>query len=725
MGLSPLTLEGCSTEGDMAGLGGSVLNHATLVRDSILISVNAISTEKAKTALDNINKYYDKMIAPNDPATVAKNVGLLTPTPTVPEQEERLQPYGLILIRKIIYAKGIDDNIENFRKLFFALGSDVSLFLNLIASTDPFIVVQTRITVRALPPGQWTLDAARTYFSNDAIEQIYTAGNGTVYVVLPQFLSVNKSAVQTALETGVPKEEIVTQLFWLNEINTNSANINRLTDNMGLQGDELTAVLTGTSVKSVVPTTIEDLRTQSDQTVGTTLKQIELLNSRFQISDSSTVETLRKEIQATVLKEKTILLELENKVRFNPIVLTRPQDITDFLKKNKQEDLPYLFASRRSVLSIDFQISIADLNKKISQVAAIPAMSNTVSSAFSNLNNTTVDPDVDSTNQSLIQNECAHSSLIKAGNLKWSDLSLAYQCTASLKVRPTIVPTTNIPVIGYPSADSPSSILVNRSDLNVSLSIPDLFDQILHNAVGTTAVDAITAFVALLKSIRAGVDAIIKPLLDKVSDIYAQIESFLARHLSYFGTASLDSSLLKCALNLNLRSDLPIFVDIPPLLLQLRNEVNALLAQIAKIMDDFLTKYLCLDLNFLNDLLKSTTSFLPSFCKTDTFTLPDALQQAFADLRTALQAESKTYLNFSRNTIKIQASVESAIAKVDTFKQDVACNQTPLNSRFMTQFRAEINPAFGTNPLASVSNSITGAGNTISSAVNSLIPPRG
>lgn len=718
---SDLVLTGCSTEGDLAALAQGVLDQAALVRDQILQQVQAVNPAAAQSLINTLNGQYDQVISPADNTIVSAQIGLLPEQPTEADDESRLEPLGLIMIRGIIYAVGTETNIDQFRKLFFAVGSNVNLFLQLVHSTDSLIVVQTRLIVQKLPTTQqtWTIEQARTLLQNDAIEEIYVAGDSASYVVVPQFLAVNKSAQQTAFELNIDRNEIVTQVFWLRSVDTSSARINQLTS-LGLDADERTSILTGQAVKDVAPTSIETTRVISDQLISQALSQINLLNSRFSQLDAPSKTSLRNEILLSISQDRTVMLTLERQVRFQPVLITRPEDIDDFLVLNSQADLPYLFATRRTVSSINFQVSQTELSRRIVAASNIPSGSNTVSSILSNTTGTPLDQDVSSTNQSLVFNECGNSTLSKPGDLRWLDLNTSFQCLSSIKVRPTVTAASNVPVIGYQSFDSPSSIMVRRADLYATLKIPNIFDNII--ALARPISDALTAalqvLIAMIKQLRAAIDAVLKPLIAKVQAIVAQIESFISRHMSYFGQATVDSSILKCALNLDLQPSLPFLDDIAPFLDQLRKELKNLLAQIAQIISDFLSKLLCLPITFLNNMLKSATSFLPAICKTDTFKLPPDLEAALVELRDGFQVESTNFTNFSRNLLRLQADIQTIPAKVTQFREDLACNQTPLNSRFMTVFRKDVNTSIGTNPISSIAS---GLGSTI----GGLVPPRG
>lgn len=724
---SNLTLQNCSNEGDLAQIAQAILDEAAKVRDEILSQVNELTSATVAEAVDEANKKYDTAIAPNNSDEVSEQIGLPKKDPSPSEDEARLEPLGLVMVRGIIYASGVvEDNIERFRKLFFAVGSNVDLFLSLVKSSENLIVVQTRLIIRRLPmTGKaWTLGEARDLFKNDAIEKLYQAGDGAYYAITPQFLAVNKSVKQTALEVNVPENEIVTQVFWLREIEQTSARINQLIS-LGVGADERTSILNNQPLKDVRPTVVADLRTNMDRSVGKALDQMQLLNTRFSQVPVPVRESFRSEILTSLNEGRGILLELERKVRFSPVFISRPEDIEDFLKKNKTEDLPYLFSQRRTVKAINFQINASELAALIQSAALIPAGSNTVSSVLSNQPPILLDYDVDSTNESWALNECGRLSLLKQGDLMWGDLSAAYLCVSSIRTRPVIPTPSNVPVIGYDSQDSPSSIMFRRANLVLTLDIPNLFEKILELAKPLTDVvrEGIRVFIAMIKAMRSAVDAVLKPLIEEVKGVVAKIEAFLSRHLSYFATAGIDSSILKCALNLDLRTTLPFLSDIAPFLETLSRQLQNLISKIALIMSAFLDRLLCLPLNFLNDLLKGSTSFLPPFCRTESFKMPADLEAALAELRQSFQIEQAVYRNFSQNLFRLDVAIATAPSQIDSFRESLVCNQSPLNSRFMDIFKKGF--GVGTNPLGAVAGRLNQMGSSPLSRGAQLIPPRG
>lgn len=705
---SDLFLSNCSTEGDLAQLAQALLDNTASIRDKLLQDVVALSTSEVSSQIDVLNAMYDKHISPNKNDDIALQVGLPTANPDATEDESRLEPLGLVLVKQIVYSVGSDSNIENFRKLFFAVGSDSTLFLKLVRSTENLIVVQTRLKVKRLPASQqtWTLAEARSVLANDAIEAVYKAGDGAHYTVVPTFLAVNKSIKQTALELKVPENEIITQVFWLKEVQQNSAKINQLTA-YGLGTDERSSVLTSESIKYLKPSTISNLRAQFDASVRKTLDQMELLNKRFSLIDMAAREVLRFEIQASITASKNLLLQLQQKIRFSPVLLESPEDIESFLTLNSEQDLSYLFSTKRSVTSIDFKVSRDELIKKIKSASAIPAGSSTVSSLLSN-KPSSLDVDVDATNLASCLNECGSLSLAKRGILLWTDLKTSHKCIASTKIRPEIKEINLVPIIGYDSMDSAASILARRANLSATLKIDNIFKDVqlaadISSAVSKTSQSlsiAIKVLISMLKGAKAALDAVVKPLVSKIKEEVAKIEAFLSRHASFFATGSVDSSILKCALKLDLQFSLPFLADIAPFVEILSNSLKNLIGKVSKIISEALEKLICIPINFLNDLLKSATaSYLPAFCKLDTFKLPADLEAALLELRSVYTVENVNFSNFSKNLIRVQASAEALNSKLDSFKEDLVCNQTPLNSRFMNTFRKDIDAGFGTNPL--------------------------
>jgi len=713
-----LRLKDCQTDGLLPEIAQQLLDEVALVRDELLVQVNAINPADASAAVQAMNEAFDHFLAqapiPLTNEEVSGQVGLPTEEPSELEDESRLEALGLVLVRGILYAQGNNQNIENFRRLYFAVGSNLTTFLDLVQGTENLILVQTRLVVKVLPSDRtdWTVTDAREIFQNDAIEAVYRAADARFYAVVPQFLNVNVSVAQVAQQFGIPRDEVVTQVFWLREVEQNTARINQLTG-LGIQGDELTSILTGEPVKDIRPSTISSLRDNLIVKTSKATSQIEFLNGRYSRVDDAVRSQIRSEILFSVEEARALILLLERKVRFAPILLVRPEDISDFLVLNSQNDLSYLFSEKRSVSSIDFEVSREELRAIIARAARIPAGSNTVSSLLSNQQPVLVDSDVNSSNASWTRNECARIKMSSELPMRYEDLQTSYACLRSSTLLPPAVPTSSVPVVGYDGYDSPSSVMFRRVDFFATLKIQNLFDEIIAVAdpLSKTLSEALKVLIAFLKASRAAVDAVLGAIIDKINAVVSQIEALISRYYSYFGTATLDSSILKCAFGFELRPTLPFLSDIEPAVEILRRTLKNLLAQAAQVVGDYMSRLVCIPINFLNDLTKGATAYLPALCRVDSFKLPAELESLLVELRDSFTLESVNIRQFGRSLVRIEASVQALPAKLENFREDLVCNQTPLNSRFMKSMREQVDASFGTNYLAALTEK--------------LLPPRG
>ena len=204
-------------------------------------------------------------------------------------------------MRGILYGSSTTNNIQNFRKLFFALGSNVSRFLEVVRLGEPVVVIQTRLVIRNLPASQsqWTVQQARVALSNDAIEAVYQTADGTFYCVVPQYLGYNKSKEQVSQEFSVPLAEITTQVFWFRTVSTQANLLNRLVD-YGITNNELSSVLTEQSLVQTRPSVVETLRAEHEANVRRTLEQIEFLNSRWSQYTPNDIQGFRLEVQTSL-----------------------------------------------------------------------------------------------------------------------------------------------------------------------------------------------------------------------------------------------------------------------------------------------------------------------------------------------------------------------------------------------------------------------------------------
>lgn len=706
----------CAVDGDLAQALSDMQQQIGETTQSILDEIQALPVDL--TLIPQGHDIMDQMVllSPNPlpRATVANNTGIPQSDPTQTDDEYRLEQLGLIMIRGVLYLADKSGNIEGYRRLYFALGADLTLFLSVVESGAAFAVVQTRLQVKPLPSqgSAWTLLAAQTLFNNPAIEAVYVGGDGQSYVVVPEFLALNQAKDQVSRINSIPEEEIFTQVFWFTQISQTPQTVGQLT-RMGLSSDELGACLLGERYITFASSTVQGYSTAAGIATAKAVAQLNLLSSRFARVDAASKASLVQEANASIAEARLQWLAYQEGVREWTTLLVRPADITDFLNKNPQADLPYLFTQRQTVTGINFQATASDLISSLNQATNISAGSSTVSSLIVNSQATTIDPTVDQANLAWVQNTCA-SNQIAGRQVSYEQVITSGLCLNSTLSNPptatSVTLTSATPVAGYASYDSPASLVSRQMNYNISLNT----DGIL-NELSKLADDALLpvklflrALIALLTTIKAAIDSVFKSLNALVAPLVAQIEGFMSRFMAFHGTANLNSSVLKCALGLDIALSLPLLDDLAAFLNSLKAKLNNILASIAKVIADILTKLLCIPINFINSFLKQAQSMLPAFCQLNKASLPSDVEALIQQLLNMFQMQSDNFTSFSRDFLRVTAGIKSAPLKLGQFMGSLVCDN-PATSSLLSSMTLTLSA--GANPLNAASGILPSTSN--------------
>jgi hypothetical protein len=710
-----LRLKNCEIEGDLAA---SVLDIAQEVGDAtreLINDLDGISLQASEVG--QINNLLDQLAlqapTPQSPDTIALSIGIPTVNAPTEEMEERIEQLGLVVLRGVAWVPNGSGNIEAFRRLYFALGADSSRMLSFVQGQDPLVVVQTRLTVKKLPLSSvsWTVPLAREALSNPAIEQIYTAADNNQYCIVPSFLGTNLSREQARLQYGVPEREILTQVFWLREVRQDAGTVSSL-QGYGLTAQEVSAALSGQRLLEVRPTAADQYRVDAGVETSKAIAQLRLLQGRFSLLDTPSKLSLKFEALASTDAAREQWWGLQRAVRFYSTVLERPEDLSDFLSKHPQEDLDYLFGTRRTVRGIAFQADLATLLRSIRQVLSVQASNTTVSTLLVNREALLLDHDIDTANASLCRNECA-VNLLSGTDVRYDSIVTAISCLqGSLEQEPAPVPRT-VPQIGYVSFDSPADFLMGSLDFTLSLGIDDsiaeLEKAILESGVVTGTTKAVLAITSVLRDAQNGIDQVFDHYRDVVERDLAHLNEMMSKYSSFVGTVAIDSSVLKCSLGYSLDADIPALTELQGLIETLRRKLKNVLAKLAQAVAKMLDKILCTPLNLLNGLINKAESFLPEFCQVARVSLPAAIEAAMVELRQKFDMQNSTVQAFSRDLIRVSASLQGAPAKLEQFKQGLAC-ESQANNRFFKALNVSVGSSQLTgalaNPAAVVANTV-------------------
>ena len=718
--MATVQLQTCVAEGDLAAALLAFEEQLGDAAQNILNQISQFDDIAGNTALIlQGQNLLNQEILPMTSDDLTNQSGLPLPAPVDPilADEARLAAFGLYLIHGIIWLKGGNGNIEDFRRLFFAVGSDLNMFLSIVNSGKPFVVVQTHLQVKQLPQtGQWTVDQARALFQNDAIESVYLAGDGIYYVVIPTFLAVDTAKDVLVQRYQIPAEEISSQVFWFTSIPVTNQTITQLKNN-GLDDNQRLAALSAQRLIDARPSAYQTLSTTITLQTSNTIQQCQLFQSRYNQLDQAARNAFTQDISKSVTQLQLLNFQLEDQVRFYGTLIPNPGDIGTFLTKNSQADLTYLFTKRREIQSIDFTATSTDVANRISQAFGTQAGNTSTSSILANslpANPSDIDPTINTVNTQLVSTFCAESLLglkqftLDSLNTTITCLQVGYVAAAA--VANPVTPQTGsaaTPVQGYQSFDSPAQIINRSTDLFATLNTNAITDAINALAAAYTGIFKVLLelLARLIKAAKAAADQVIAALRQQINDLTRKLQAFLSQYLGMHGTATLDSSLLKCAVGFQLSPELPILTDLSNLVSVLNSKIQNLMAQIEKVISDLVNTLLCLPINLLNGFISSSTSGLPSFCQVYKVQLPQNIQDLLSQIQNTFQLQSEGYAAYNRDLFRLNATISSLPAKMDSFKESLACQSSPVNNLFGS---ITSSLSIGSNPLAGLANTISG-----------------
>lgn len=697
-------LKSCVAEGDLAESILDIQQNLGDIYQELSTAIAGLSPNQSDLDSGNLILTQETTQAPNPLGDFTADAGLPPIDLDSLADEERLELVGIILINGVLYLAGTGQNISNFRRLYFALGADINKFLEIVNSPDPFVAVQTYIRIQKLPTQNvaWTVQAAQALLQNPAIEAVYKAADSEYYCLVPQFLAVNKPAQQVAEENNIPSTHVVTQVFWLRTTETSSATINRLND-LGIVGDQRASVLANERLIEVRPSLFTTTEANLSIYTQKALSLTQLLNTRWGQVPAQSKEVFRQDINAAALQANAYAYDLENVVRFWPALIEDPLEIQKFLERNSPADLEYLFSKRRTVQSIDFAATDAQVLLAVRQTLSIQAGSSTLSAIQSNRAVPNLDAQIDRANLRLIQNTCGVTASSRIP-IQYPDLQRAWGClNQSIQAVP-VETTRTIPLSGYESYDSPASGLFRNANVFISLGLDDKL-RALENLVSEAAQPirvVVQALAALFREAKKVVDRLFAQIRQKMNQFTAQVESFMSRYMALQGTVNVDASILRCAFGYALNADLPILATLKNFIEDFERKVRNELSKFAQIISNTLNKLLCYPVNLANGFLGGLESNLPNFCQAYKAKLPADIEAAMVEIRDTFQFQSDIVRSYQRDLFRVQASLQGAPSRLDQFKESLVC-ESNANSRFFQNAKSELGTGFSIpNPISAL-----------------------
>lgn len=697
-----VSLKSCVADGDLAQAILDVEQNLGDIKQQLDAGINQIIADLTPLTQGNDILTRETSQAPNPLGDYTAAAGLPALAYSVRSDEERLQLLGIIMINGVLYLAGSDGNVDNFRRLYFALGADMDRFIATVNSGKALVVIQTFLRAQKLPrqTAPWTVGDAQTLFKNPAIEAVYPAGDGETYCVVPQFMAVDQSAQKVAKDNNLSINQISTQVFWFNEVLTNSSIINNL-NALGISSDQQASILANQRLISVRPSVLSNTQTQFALQTQKAIDQINLLNPRWFALDQAGRETFRKDIATSATQANGSAYALEGIVRFDPTLIRDPQDIGIFLQRNSLVDLDYLFSTRRTVSSINFAATEAQVTQSIRQTLSIQSGATTLSAIQSNQAIVPLDSQIDNANRSLVQNICGLNS-IQAAPFVYLNLQVAYGCLKQSLVNPTTPAPQVTPLTGYQSFDSPGTILSRQGDIFLTLGLDAKIAELeaLAAKLSLPIQLVVQAIARLIRTAKTIIGNFFNQVRQKLNQYTQQVESFMSRYMALHGTVSIDAGILRCSFGYALSPSLPILQTLTDFIDQAQRDIQNQLALLSSLISTFLNKLLCYPINLANGFLGGLESNLPNFCQAYKVTLPSEIEASLIQIRDIFILQNDIGSAQSRDIFRLTASLQAAPDKLNLFKDNLVC-ESKANSNFFDQAKSSLGTGFAIKSPAS------------------------
>ena len=696
-------LKTCTIEGNIAQAYLDMQQHVSEVTQNILSQITSVSPPSLTQINNTLQQVLVASPTPLTPDEMSAQLGIPKLSPSDTDNEKRLTPLGMILVKTILYLADQSGNISAYRRLYFAVGGDMTTFLAIVNGSAPFALIQTYLNVQKLPvTQQWVLADVQKLYNNQAIEAVYTAADGGQYVVIPTYLGYNISAQQAATKAGVSVNQVVSQMFWLQSVTQNPATLSDLQD-LGITNDFLAASLFGANLTTFKPSLLTDNQATVSIQTGQAVSQLQLLLTRFNQTSPQDRFTYRSEGSKSATVAQQTIYQQQQIVRFNATVLVRPQDIADFLKRNTTSDLAYLFSERLDVTGINFQATTQDVMGAITKALAIPAGSTTIASLSVNTPAPTIPNTIDTSNGCLIRNYCGILNSTLPGAVKYGDIEKAVSCLQqSLQPVPVATPST-VPIVGYSSWDSPSSTIAQQVNFEQTLNQDGLIAAIEADFTGLSIIltAIISVIVAMIKFVQTAINQIFTQFKQTIGGFVGQLQGTNSLFSSMFATQTLDLSILKCMAALGpLGPNLDaLLADLTSLIESIQSKILALLGQVAKAIGDLIAELLCFIPNLLNQFITGIPNPIPSICQVNKVTLPANITDALNQLRAGFVLQSSTATAFSRDILKLSSFNVSLVGKLDRFQATLAC-ESPASDAFTAASKQLLGILTIPNPLS-------------------------
>lgn len=707
-------------------IGARLLANQQLLKAAEDAMYGILGTGGAGTlgsALDQGNAILDELLANNGAGTptssgitsgadVAKQYGLLPDNATDEDQEKFLANAGINLVDGVVYMSGDTStnptdiyNIENLRRLYFAVGKDLAKTEELISTSTKTIIVHDKLDLKILPPKKgrgpydlYSLKELQEQFGNQITEDDfeYTADHRTV-VLLTSFLAIDKMKTETMHDSGVSSDQFISNIFHLNGVDSSPSAVSRYM-NMQYVGQELSAILAGDDRINIDFLNLISYTEELQADVGRIIPKIDRLEQIFANHPENKnydwfwtaldFYEVQQEVTKSVKKHEGLI----SATLFKVSTELQPDIITKLRSKHTDDKIKYMLESRPDILGIYFEppddLLMGHIAEKTS--AALPGTTYISNQAVNKKTPSKMDKKVllkmycDLLDAETYLETRTKNALSSARDSLWHYMGLKPLYTIDYRNKEIIQ--------GQPSAASPSSILTPKLDVGKTMDIEKRKENVygtfkdLNDMYGKDISEPLTeiimSIVKLFDMVFKAIDRLIEQAEKTLFALKNKLDAWLSKHLSLIGGGDFNSSLLKCAINWDISLSTDVLDRLFAFVMQIIGKVIEIISKLKSWISDILTKLLCYPVNILNSLIGKVSVALPSACRLPKFDLPDNMTVALNALMNCSTVKGIVLQSFSKDLAKLKMSVSAAPDRLGQFRNSALC-ESSATSNFM------------------------------------------
>jgi hypothetical protein len=636
---------------------------------------------------------------------VADTFGLLPDNSTEEQEEKFITNTGLVLFNNVAYLPGKQsgnstyyDNIKILRRLYFALDTKLDKTKEILNNYSETVFVNDKLNFRVLPPKKYqtayTIDEIKTLLSLDYLTEndVVTTHDYHSIVLLKTLLAVNKSKAEILRTSGIPEEELVSNIFHMGSIDNSTKAISKY-NFFGYNGDEVGAILAGQDMVysniSVITGSIESSRVLVNKLIA----YIDFFKSKY----ASLSTSYRRESSAYIKANLYEVLKVHKKTIssffFQVSTILQKDIITQLNKKHTDDKVEYLLRKRLDVDDLWFDPPDDDFLRALRRsMDATPVGSTYISNKA--INSTKTYPISQKELLWMYADIYDALSVTENSNLTVNDLGDIRQYLSNFLARqPETSADANLNILqGQPSAATGAGILTERMDTLTTMNFEDKKQAVKDSysdllgfyppQIAGPLSEIIDKVVTLFEKALRAINRLIAQAQKLLLKLKKRLDSFISKYLSLIGNASFSNSLLKCAINWDIGVSTDILDRLFDFFFRFMGKVLAFLASLKKWISDLFEKILCLPVDLLNNFLGQVQVSLPSACKIPRFDLGKQLSTSLNGLKNVSTAENFVLRSFSKDIAKLRVEVRASSDKLTQFKTSSSCSSS-ASSNFM------------------------------------------